>query len=288
MSFSHFSNNKNTATNTTGTFGSDLIQSIQSCGKNAIDEQDRVVAVETAVSILNNLPTVQDIHLKNASGRTALWYAVDVGSAEMVDRLLQRGGQASDGDQEQWSTIHVSCDQGYALILSKLLQSQPSQHHIETLIYSQTTGPQWTPMHLAVSNGHSKCCQQLLLAGANVEATTTDSYTPLLLCSTGTSNGHLSCARMLLDRGANADVVDPIDRETPLHKACRCGTNEMAELLLGYGATIQLDAQGFSPIAHALARGFDWNIIVQRRERRQDVDEAIENGSLGGSTNKFK
>ena len=52
MSFSHFSNNKNTATNTTGTFGSDLIQSIQSCGKNAIDEQDRAVAVETAVSIL--------------------------------------------------------------------------------------------------------------------------------------------------------------------------------------------------------------------------------------------
>ena len=252
---------------------SDLIQSIRLCGNTHVtNHHDRIRAIDHVHATFALLPTIRDIHLFDSTRRTALWWAVDVGSSEITSLLLQSGATPSDQDSSEWNTIHVACDKGYANILELLLcpslHQSPATLPSSNLVHARTSGPRWTALHLAASNGHVECVRKLLSVGASVFDLTEDGYTPLLLCCTGGSDGHASCCQLLLAAGANADVSDPSDGETPLHKACRSGMVEVAECLLEYGASIKLDHAGVTPISHALARGFDWDVVVKPRTRR--------------------
>lgn len=76
----------------------------------------------------------------------------------------------------------------------------------------------WTPLMLAVREGHLEVAKLLLRSGATLEARDSDKWTALHVAA---ANGHPQCCQLLLDRGANPRAVDE-NKRTPLHWATRC------------------------------------------------------------------
>lgn len=75
----------------------------------------------------------------------------------------------------------------------------------------------WTPLMLAVREGHLEVAKCLLRSGANLEAKDGDKWTAMHVAA---ANGHPHCCQLLLDRGANVRAIDE-NKRTPLHWATR-------------------------------------------------------------------
>lgn len=242
-------------------FGSDLVISARDGGTNANENDPKgIISLERSLALLDALPSPLDIHLFDENRRTALWYASDTGQVPLVVALLRKGARPNDADAAGWTCLHAAAEKGFRKILELLLQAGGNLH-------ARTAGPAWSPLHLACSSGHVRATQILLKSGAQVGDLTTDGWTPLLLVGMGSSSGHFSVAQMLLDYGADPNYQDPSDGETVLHKACRNGQEELATLLVERGAAIILDKAGVTPLAHALAWNFDWEVSIMPRGR---------------------
>ncbi|KAJ3505835.1 hypothetical protein NMY22_g17439 [Coprinellus aureogranulatus] len=62
---------------------------------------------------------------------------------------------------------------------------------------------EWTPLHYACTNGHAKCAQILLEAGADINARTLWNYTALHWAC---CDGRVNCVKLLLKRGADTSI----------------------------------------------------------------------------------
>lgn len=90
----------------------------------------------------------------------------------------------------------------------------------------------WTPLHVSAANGRTECVEQLLAAGALVDARDKYGNTPL---SHAASNGRLASIHALLRAGSNKDAQDE-SGWTPLHCAARWDHRECAAFLVRAGA----------------------------------------------------
>ncbi|MDP1682506.1 MAG: ankyrin repeat domain-containing protein [Burkholderiales bacterium] len=113
----------------------------------------------------------------------------------------------------------------------------------------------YEPIHWAALNGYERAVKFIIDKGGNVNAETEYGWTPLLQAA---SRGHVEIARMLLDKGA---MVNASEHEgwTPLHKACANGLVEMVRLLVQRGAdTRQRSVSGITPLELGIkAQDFD-------------------------------
>lgn len=67
--------------------------------------------------------------------------------------------------------------------------------------------------------------------------------------------GDLRAARKMLAQGADPNSCDPDDDAFPIHYAVNHGT-EMVQLLVDYGADVNIPARGSMPLAVAEAKGY--------------------------------
>jgi hypothetical protein len=113
----------------------------------------------------------------------------------------------------------------------------------------------YEPIHWAALNGYERAVKFIIDKGGNVNAETGYGWTPLLQAA---SRGHAGIARMLLDKGA---MVNASEHEgwTPLHKACANGYVDLVRLLVQRGADArQRSASGVTPLELAMkAQDFD-------------------------------
>ena len=112
----------------------------------------------------------------------------------------------------------------------------------------------WTPLHLAAFFGATGIASDLLAAGADVKARSTNIMrnTPLHAAVAGNS---LDVTRALLEHGA--DVNAPQEAGwTALHSAAQNGNAEIVQLLIAAGATVSAKADNNqTPLDLALTRG---------------------------------
>jgi len=118
----------------------------------------------------------------------------------------------------------LSCFDGDLEILELLIKYKADVRKANTLGY--------TPLHIAAWNGHSKCVQAMLKAGALHDVQTSDLNTPLALAAHGR---HLSVVKELLPLGCNVNSKDK-DEDTTIHYAAYNGMTRTMELLIEYGA----------------------------------------------------
>ena len=113
----------------------------------------------------------------------------------------------------------------------------------------------YEPIHWAALNGYERAVKFIIDKGGNVNAETEYGWTPLLQAASG---GHVGIVRLLIDKGA---IVNASEHEgwTPLHKACANGYVDVVRLLVQRRAdTRQRSATGITPLELAMkSQNFD-------------------------------
>jgi hypothetical protein len=110
-------------------------------------------------------------------------------------------------------------------------------------------------LHAAASEGLSEVVQQLLAAGADVEAADSDGITPLYAAA---ANGHYEVAKLLFAAGAAVNAVRPDIGLTPLYAAATAGHTGVVQLLLQKGAEpYPVNRSGGTALSVAAARGLE-------------------------------
>ena len=120
-----------------------------------------------------------------------------------------------------------------------------------------------TALMWALGEKHTEVARRLIEHGADIHATTTLGFTPLLFAA---REGDLEATKILLDAGANANTTAQymgtqtysggrIDANTTekvglsaLHVACLRGHGDVAALLLERGADPNYDGPGYTPL----------------------------------------
>ncbi|XP_005992267.1 ankyrin repeat and SOCS box protein 16 isoform X2 [Latimeria chalumnae] len=92
-------------------------------------------------------------------------------------------------------------------------------------------------LHDASMNGHFDCTQLLLNHGADPNTLSKEGFAPLHLCTTPET---LSIAELLLEYGAKVNLRTKDSLNTPLHVAAKQGLEKHLKLYLCYGADIFL------------------------------------------------
>jgi hypothetical protein len=114
-----------------------------------------------------------------------------------------------------------------------------------------------SPMHWALAQDDISILKYLIDCGSPVDTRSDQGATPLM---TASQADDIDKVIFLLDQGADPNAVD--DRGfTAIHRTSEMGKVEMTKLLLNRGANRDVEAEGFTPLKLARARGN--NSIIQ-------------------------
>lgn len=146
------------------------------------------------------------------------------------------------------SAIHDAARKGDAKKVAALLQSDPK------LVNDRDKNGD-TPLHVAALHGQVAVAQELLTAGADVNAKNSyGAFTPGDLWGVFSSNNHQDPVRLLTVHGIDAN--DMKNGYTPLHLAeFSVNHKKMVDLLVGKGADVNAQASsGATPLFFAVLR----------------------------------
>ncbi|KAL7749749.1 putative ankyrin-repeat protein [Sorochytrium milnesiophthora] len=135
-----------------------------------------------------------------------------------------------------------------------------------------------TALHWACSGGYAEVAEELVKAGAAVDATDEAGWTPLHIA---VSAGHAGVVQLLV--GVGADVNAQTENEqTCLHYAASKNRIEIGETLLQNGAQVNLaDNAKQLPVHRAASKGFlKFLQLLQAHRARMDVINADGNTPL--------
>jgi ankyrin repeat protein len=94
----------------------------------------------------------------------------------------------------------------------------------------------YTPLYLASQQGHGGVIAALLKAGGDVKAGTPNGTSPLMVAA---ASGEVAAVRVLIDHGADVNAKDGVRAQTPLMYAAASNRAAVIELLVSKGADIK-------------------------------------------------
>ena len=166
-------------------------------------------------------------------------------SLEIMELLVQRGGDLSHAFYDRGTAIHMAAEYGLSKIVKFLLDRGVDPN--------LRTDDGYTPLHWATSCGELEVVRLLLLSGANIAVRNGMGETVL-----HTSLHHYpqdDTVTFLLAHGSSLDMVDARGR-TALHEAAYRGHSSIVHILINNGANVNAkDKKGWTPLFYAAARG---------------------------------
>lgn len=177
-----------------------------------------------------NLVTVQRLVERGTSpdtsdqeGNSLLMLASRAGHAPVVSYLLSRKAAVNARSRYGDSALLAASLKGHTVVAKILLAA------------GAELNPQgWTPLHYAAFEGRVEMVKFLLDKGADKNAVAPNDYTPLMLA---VRNGHEDAARALLYGDPDVNYKAPSTGETALALAVKKGAVPVIELLKRAGAT---------------------------------------------------
>lgn len=216
-----------------------------------------------------------DVHVKNAAGFTALYYAVKNNDDCCMEMLLKHGADPKFVDKDDNTLLHIAAqsDAFYSaghLARYKLNPNQLNKyklaplhiailkhfdHTAHSIIWLADTNPNIpmageSPLIFAVRNELLEVVRDLVEKGADVNAKDAMGHSALDLALTRRDN--ISIMYELLKHGADPDAKDA-NGDTPLARALKTNDIEAARILILLGANPNIpDTHGVMPIFHIL------------------------------------
>jgi ankyrin repeat protein len=93
----------------------------------------------------------------------------------------------------------------------------------------------YTPLYLAAQQGHAPVIQALIKAGADVAAGTPNGTTPLMVAA---ASGEVDAVKVLIENGADVNGKDGVRQQTPLMYAAASNRAAVIALLTAKGADL--------------------------------------------------
>lgn len=230
----------------------------------------------TAIALLRK--GSEDLNAKLPDGTSALHWAVRSDDSELVSLLLQGKADANAADPDGVTPLAIGCTNVNAEIVRKLLAAGADPDLADRAGF--------TPLMLAVGRPQSENVRILLDAGAKVDARENGAQETALMMAVRQDNA--AAVRLLLERGADVNAATRVGKTparrppgagggshgvgivrsgwpeqgyqeatpggmTPLLYAARDGRKEIAQLLIGAGAKVNLpDANKITPLMMAI------------------------------------
>ncbi|MBI3929433.1 MAG: ankyrin repeat domain-containing protein [Armatimonadetes bacterium] len=142
--------------------------------------------------------------------------------------------------------IHEAAEEGRLELVQSLISEDPA-----ALARPDAQG--YLPLHLAARSGQAAVVEFLLGQGADPNARTRTSWTPLHEAS---AHGHPEVIRLLLAHRAVVEIKETQNGGTALHVAAFNGHLPAVELLLRAGAKVNArDKDGWTPLSQARDQG---------------------------------
>ena len=94
----------------------------------------------------------------------------------------------------------------------------------------------YTPLYLASQHGHAPVIQALITAGADVKAGTPNGTTPLMVAA---ASGEVEAVKLLIENGSDVNATDGVRAQTPLMYAAASNRAGVIELLASKGADLK-------------------------------------------------
>jgi ankyrin repeat protein len=234
-----------------------------------------------------------DVNVAQIDGTTALHWAVERDDLDMADVLIRAGARVGARTREGVTPLQLASINGSAAMLTRLVKAGADPNALLT-----PAGD--TALMMAARTGKTDALRVLVEAGANVNARETwGGTTPLMWA---VSEGHAAAATLLLGAGSDANArshyvaaangrgfegrtplanrADPKAEEfasgwlTPLMLAAREGNVDLARILVGAGADVDLAAgDGKTALAIAIFNG-NYETASFLVDRKADVNRA--------------
>jgi len=215
------------------------IHSVTSYGKTAL-----MIAVENKQPEMVDFLIAKGVDVNDGfypGGRSAIRLAIDYekcndkNTLAIVSSLISAGANPNVQTDKKESLLNAvlgedpknDTNKVYEVIAKLLLQGEANIN---------TPSLKWgmLPLHQASSNGYVEITKILIEKGANVNATTSNGYSPLMLACYA---GHEQIVDLLIKNGANINQKDAVEK-TPLIAAAQNGYKSIVSILIAEGANI--------------------------------------------------
>ena len=153
-------------------------------------------------------------------------------------------------------------------------------------LFTATDSEGYTALHHACQSGHSNMVQQLVAKNSACNRRSKDNFTPLMLA---VNNGHLECVRAILKHPRIHINKITEGRGTALHIACRKGYSNIVQLLLENNAEMTMeDHLGLIPLQVASTQEI-FEIIPKFMGERElkSINDSVPKGALNFSSEVY-
>ncbi|KAI0226875.1 hypothetical protein LSAT2_022672 [Lamellibrachia satsuma] len=222
---------------------------------NQMTPLHRAAAHNQSAAVKFLLKRGANINIHDKDNFSPLLLAACNGHAETIETLLSNGANVNDVDKNDKTALYWAAEEDHLEALKVLLKKKSVQRLINIPDRYENT-----PLHIAAQNGFVPCIQELLEAGADLDAKNEEEQTPLHLAA---KNGKTKVVRELVKKDYMVINDEDEDSNTALHLAALNGYSKTAFALIVARANVEArNCTLWTPLDCAAAKGFAKTVQV--------------------------
>ena len=212
---------------------------------------------------------------------TAIHFAVDIGSLNIVKLLMAKGADINVENNNEETILHLAAraQKPNIELVKYLLENKEIKQKLEA---KEKNG--WTAIHVAAFSGNLDILKELIKQGADINAENNDKQTILHLAA-GAQKPNKELVKYLLEHKEIKQRLKAKEKNawTAMHISAFNGNLEILKELIKQGADINAENNAKQTILHLVAASKKPNImlvkyLLENKEIKQKLEAKVKNG----------